>query len=102
MSETVVKKMAITFDDGLPLGVRGTFKNDGEIWIAVPIKKYSATQAVSDRLLGALARVRGQMTRWVSSHPEDAERVVMILETLKEAAEAHEAALTDKIEAQRP
>lgn len=99
MSETVVKKVSVSFNDGLPLGTHATFKHNGEMWTAFPSKKYAAITTVTDRLIGALANIRGQMTRWVSSHPEDAERVVMILQTIARANEFEQQAIQDKTKA---
>jgi hypothetical protein len=100
VSETVVKRLSITFDDGLPLGVHGSFSYEGERWIAVPLTKYTNILNVTDRAIGILNHTRDQLTRWVNAHPEDAERVVMILQTLSHADTQE--LVHEKTRAQRP
>jgi hypothetical protein len=97
--EPVTKRINVTFRDGLPLGTRGSFTHGGQRWIAVPLEKYSAITAVTDRLLGIIGNIQGQMTRWVTAHPEDAERVVMILAAVARAEEAAQQAADDKTRA---
>jgi len=89
----------VTFHDGLPLGTRGVFSYEGQRWIAVPLEKYQRITTVTDRLIGTLNIIRTQLTHWVSSHPEDAERVVMILTTIAQAEEIARQATVDKSEA---
>ena len=67
--ESVVKRVNITFRDGLPLGTHGSFKYDGQSWIAIPLEKYTAIVTVTDRLIGHLNDIRGQLTRWVTARP---------------------------------
>jgi predicted type IV restriction endonuclease len=97
--EPVTKRVNVTFRDGLPLGTRGSFKYDGRSWIAVPLDKYQRITTVTDRLIGTLNIIRTQLTHWVTSHPEDAERVVMILMTIAQAEEIARQAAVDKTEA---
>lgn len=98
--EPVTKRVTVTFHDGLPLGTRGIFTHQGQRWIAIPMEKYTRIVTVTDRLIGALNTIRGQLTRWVSAHPQDAERVVMILTVVAHAEEAARQATVDKAEAQ--
>ena len=82
-----IKRVQITFSDSLPLGTHGTFKHQGKHWIAVPADKWTRTVTVTDRLLGIVARGRGYLTQWISSRPEDAQRVLGVLEILAGAEE---------------
>lgn len=95
MSETVSKRLAVTFDDGLPLGTRGAFTYQGERWIALPLTKYQSILHAADRMTGRLARVRGALTRRIGSHPGDAGWILPIL-----AGSDPEALIREKIEAQ--
>jgi hypothetical protein len=98
--EPVVRRVNVTFRDGLPLGTHGSFKHEGEWWIAVPVDKHTRIVTVTDRLIGALNIIRTQLTHWVTVHPEDAERVVMILTTIAQAEEIARQGTIDKVEAQ--
>ena len=85
MGEPVEKRLKVTFHDGLPMGSRGTFTYEGERYIAVPFDKYREILSVSDQLLAIVSLVRTRLTKWVGAHPDDAERVVFILQTLAAA-----------------
>lgn len=98
--EPVTKRIEVTFRDGLPLGTNGMFRYDGRKWIAQPFEKHIATLTVTDRLIGVLDNIREQMTQWVAAHPGDAERVVMLLNTIARADEIARQATIDKAEAQ--
>lgn len=100
MSEYVTAQRKITFKTGLPLGRHATFIHDKEEWIAVPRSKYRAITTVTDRLIGALDRIRGEATRWVSTHPHDAPRTMLLLGIIGHADETAKAATGDKIKAQ--
>ena len=52
MTETQTFTRKVTFDDGLPLGLRATFTHEGERWIAYPAEKYWMIAHVLDRLIG--------------------------------------------------
>jgi hypothetical protein len=82
-----VKRVQVTFDNSLPLGTRGTFIHEKQLWIAVPMDKWTETVSVTDRLLGIVSRVRTQLTQWVGTRPEDSARIVPVLQILA-AAEA--------------
>lgn len=73
MTETVTKRKQVTFDDGLPLGTRGTFTHDGELWIAYPASKNQRIVAVIDRMLGILSRISGDALRSINGHPGNTE-----------------------------
>jgi len=79
VSETVQKRLVVTFNDGLPLGVHGAFTYEGQKWIAVPLKKYNAIQNASDKLVSVLARMRALLTRRIVSHPDQATWIVPAL-----------------------
>jgi hypothetical protein len=79
MSETVSKRLAVTFNDGLPLGTHGSFTYKGERWIAVPLVKYNRILAATDRTLAALSKIRARVVKRVSTHPADAEWIVPAL-----------------------
>jgi len=95
MSETVRKRLVVTFNDGLPLGTHGVFTYEGQKWIAVPLPKWQAVLAVADRMVSVLNRGRAQLTRRVSVHPESAPWIVPILQTL-----ATDELVSEKIKAQ--
>lgn len=90
----------LTFKTGLPLGYHATFTHQGQRWIAVPQSKYRDIVTVTDRLIGALDKIRGQATRWISAHPDDAARTMMLLAVIGHADQAAKDAATDKITAQ--
>jgi hypothetical protein len=82
VSETVQKRLVVTFNDGLPLGVHGAFTYEGQKWIAVPLPKYNAILAAADKMISVLGRVRAQLTRRVALNPDSAAWVVPVLQTL--------------------
>jgi hypothetical protein len=95
VTETVRKRLVVTFDDGLPLGTHGVFTHEGQKWIAVPLPKYNAILAAADRMVSVLNRARTQLTRRVSSNPDSAVWIVPILQTL-----ATDELVSEKIKAQ--
>ncbi len=100
MSEYVTAQQKLTFKTGLPLGRHATFTHEGQRWIAVPQDKYRAIVTVTDRLLGAIDKIRGQATRWVSAHPEDAQRVLMLLRVIAHTDTIINESRSDKAKAQ--
>lgn len=68
----VTKKIAVTFDSGLPMGTCARFKHDGEIWIAYPAKKNARIVAVMDRILGLYDRMIDNTVRVLNNHPDNA------------------------------
>lgn len=74
-----VKRLQITFAKSLPMGTRGTFTHDGQLWIAYPAEKNRRINATLDRLIGSLARVRNECVRWINARPQDADLVVHAL-----------------------
>lgn len=67
----ITKKIAVTFDSGLPMGTCARFTHDGEIWIAYPAKKSQRIVAVIDRLLGILDRMTDNTIRILNNYPGD-------------------------------
>jgi hypothetical protein len=61
----------LTFSRALPLGECAHFTHNGEPWIAVPARKYAGIRTVTDRLIGATARVLAKLDtippRWPDS-----------------------------------
>jgi hypothetical protein len=80
--ETTIKRLKVTFSDGLPLGTHASFTHEGERWIAVPLAKYNSVLAVTDRLIGVLGRVRGALTHVIGAFPSDAQQIGRILDIL--------------------
>ncbi len=96
MPENVTKRLAITFRVGLPLGHSATFTHDGELWIAYPAAKQKTLFALTDRMAGALGRIQNHLIRWLSNHPEDADRVAMLLRIIADAGRTKDAVIEDK------
>ena len=93
------KSVKITFADGLPLGARGTFKRNGQWWIAVPMSKYQRITAVIDRLLGVHAGIASEMLRWINARPQDIELITRVLERTALARSVHRQYALEKTEA---
>lgn len=89
MPEDVTKKLTVkltvTFATGLPMGTRGSFKHEGQVWLAYPSRKQSRLFALVDRMVGALGRIQVECIAWISGHPEDAARVAMLLQIIAHA-----------------
>jgi hypothetical protein len=100
VTETVTKRLAVTFHDGLPIGTRGIFTYEKQTWIALPIKKYTRIVTVIDRLLGAFSRVRTDMITMINDHPEDAARIATILEHTNRVRTLHRELATEKCRSQ--
>lgn len=89
----------VTFSEGLPLGPRATFTHEGQLWIAYPASRHQKFAAVIDRLIGIHSRITTTMVDWVNSWPEDAERVVKIVEMTNRAQRLGKSVTMEKIEA---
>jgi hypothetical protein len=79
MPPDVTKSVKVTFAQSLPMGTRGTFTHEKELFIAYPAKKQSEIFAINTRLVGILAAVKEDMTQWLNDHPDDAMRIVGIM-----------------------
>lgn len=97
--EDIVKKINVTFTRGLPFGDQGTFKHDGQSWTAYPTRKQSRILAVVDRLLGSQRALGRDMVAWLNTHPEDAERVLMLIERINDGAALYETLVVEKVDA---
>ena len=85
-----VKRVQVTFDNGLPLGTHASFTHQGQRWIAVPATKYTAIVTVTDRLLGIIGRGRTALTHWINGQVTssgDMARILGVLEILATADE---------------
>lgn len=71
MPEPITKRLAVTFSDGLPLGTHGSFKHDGQTWIAYPAKKDARIMSVIDRMLGIFSRITADALRSINAHPDN-------------------------------
>lgn len=80
--EPVKKRKDVTFHTGLPMGTRATFVVDGQLWIAYPQPKLQRILAVTDRLYGTLAAINDDMSRWLNDWPDDAPRVLRVLDRI--------------------
>ena len=98
MAEPRTATRKVTFHDGQPLpnGTHATFKEDGELWIAVPLNKYTAFLTVLDNNIGVLNTVREECVRWLSAHPDDVQRVGMLLAIIARADEHSRCAAIEK------
>lgn len=98
MPEPRTATRKVTFHDGRPLpkGTHATFRENDELWIAVPITKYTNFLTVLDNNIGVLASVRDECVRWLSAHPEDVARVGMLLAIIARADEHSRCAAIEK------
>lgn len=83
MPEDVVKKLTVTFGTDLPHGTHGSFKHDGELWIAYPAKKAQRILAGIDRMIGEYNLVIEEMVRWIVAWPDDTERVNRVMKLIQ-------------------
>jgi len=98
VTRTLTKK--VTFDDGLPLGLRATFTHEGERWIAHPAQKYRMISNVLDRLIGLHDHTAKLMVAWVNDWPGDGKRVAQVMEIGKRARELGKSVTMEKVVAQ--
>jgi hypothetical protein len=94
-----IHRLKVTFSKSLPLGTRGTFTHDGELWIAYPAAKNQRLFAVTDQLIGLHAGITQEMIRWINERPEDARFITRVLDWTKRAREIHAEIAIDKTEA---
>lgn len=99
MPPDVVKSKKVTFAQSLPMGTRGTFTHEDELWIAVPSSKYQRLNAVTDQLIGLHAGITQEMIRWINERPEDARFITRVLDWTKRAREIHAEIALEKTEA---
>lgn len=99
MPEDITKRLAVTFSTGKPLGVHAHFKHEGAHWIAYPATKNTRIFAVIDRMVGIFGRIHDDMTRWINDWPNDAERVVGVLESVNRARNLQRELINEKTEA---
>ena len=100
MTEGTIKRIAVTFGTGLPLGTHAHFKHDGEHWIAFPASKNTRILGVIDKLIGIYSRIAQDMIDWLNSRPEDADRVMMLLTQITRAQKLREELIVEKAESQ--
>lgn len=74
-----IKTKKVTFSTGLPRGACATFTHEGQLWFAYPQDKIQALGVVTDRMLGTINRLRDGVIDWLNRHPEDANRIVLLL-----------------------
>lgn len=92
-------KLTVTFADSLPMGTRGTFTHDGQMWVAYPADKNQRIFTLVDRLVGIHAGIYKEMVRWINARPGDAELVTRVLEKVGRAQQLHQELITEKAEA---
>jgi len=97
MTETRTAMRKLTFDDGLPIGTRATFKENGETWICLPKTKYVNLLTICDNLIGALNATRRDCISWINMWPSDAARVAKVLEIVARADEKARTAAQEKV-----
>jgi hypothetical protein len=93
-----VKTKKVTFATSLPMGERGTFTHDGDIWIAYRASKNQAIHALVDRLIGLHAGVQREMVRWLNARPQDADLVAQVLRWTAQAKFVQQEIITEKTE----
>lgn len=94
----ITESLEVKFSTSLPLGTRGTFEYNGQVWIAYPAKKNQAIFAVTDKMLGAHKRVIKDILGWVKQRPQDAELVQGAVQIASAAIEMHNELLVEKTE----
>lgn len=99
MAKDVVKRLQVTFAVSLPMGTRGTFTHDGELWIAYPAKKNQRIVVVIDRMIGIFTSIHDDMLRWINHWPSDAEKVCAVIESVERARALREELVLEKSEA---
>lgn len=99
MAKDVVKRLQVTFAVSLPMGTRGTFTHDGEMWVAYPASKNQRIFTVIDRMIGIFGGIHDDMLRWINHWPEDGERVCAVIESVDKARALRAELVTEKMEA---
>jgi hypothetical protein len=99
MAEDVTKRITVTFSDGLPLGTHAHFKHDGVHWIAYPASKNTAILTIIDRMLGIYTRIAADMVRWLNVWPNDAERVIKVMQHINRAQRLTDELIDEKAKA---
>lgn len=94
----ITKSLKVTFANSLPMGTRGTFTYEKELWIAYPATKNQRVFAVVDRLLGIHKAIIKDTLASINDHPEDAARQLIIVERAARALELHDELLIEKTE----
>lgn len=74
-----IKTKKVTFGTGLPRGACATFTHEGQLWFAYPKDKIQGLAVVIDRMVGTIGRLREGLVDWINRHPEDANRVALLL-----------------------
>ena len=99
--KTISKK--VTFSDGLPRGAVATFTHEGQLWFCWPQPKVQGLGVATDRMIGTIGRLHDGLVDWLNRHPEDANRIVLLLGSVastRELALAKAAAWTWRGETQ--
>lgn len=93
------KRLKVTFQTSLPMGERGTFTHDGDLWIAYRAKKNQRIWNLVDRLVGIHAAVGKEMVSWINSRPQDIDLIARVLERTTRAREIHNELIIEKAQA---
>jgi isocitrate dehydrogenase len=94
-----VKQKKVTFSSTLPMGTRGTFAHEGELWIAYPASKNQCIHAVIDKLIGIHKRIADDMVTWINVRPQDADLIARVLPRVTRARNTYQELITEKAEA---
>jgi hypothetical protein len=92
------KMKKVTFATSLPMGERGTFTHDGDLWIAYRAGKNQNIHALVDRLIGLHAGISREMIRWINVRPQDAELVAQVLKWTAQAQKVQHELIQQKTE----
>lgn len=100
MTQTT-KKIPVTFTENeLPGGTFAHFLHpvSKERYIAWPQSKFQAHVAVTDRLLGALTRVKRECLMWINMWPQDATRVARVMGIVRDSQRHYDENAVAKVE----
>jgi hypothetical protein len=98
MPPDVVKTKKVTFATSLPMGERGTFTHDGELWIAYRRSKNQRIFALIDRLIGIHAGITKEMITWINKRPGDADLAAYVLQRVAVARKLQQELIVEKAE----
>ena len=98
MAVDVTKSVKVTFANGLPMGTRGTFTYEKELWIAYPAKKNQQLFSVTNRMLNIYDAITDDMIRWINERPGDTDLVLRVMERVGRAREFYNKLLMETIE----
>ncbi|MCV7175106.1 hypothetical protein [Mycolicibacterium sphagni] len=92
------KSVKVAFHENvLPAGTYATFTRDKQLWIAWPLPRHRAHEAIVDRLIGSVNRLRNDLVAWINDYPDDAVKCARALDIINRANTIATEALTQKM-----